>query len=248
MSGVCMWGNSRLNASLARSIHARLGCQDLQHSRGQPAAGTQTLAMRARIHNQSLHVAKEILDEWLGTRICRFLRCFSTLHNPVTLVNDRMKSAGPSPVPVFGPLQHQQASRVAAVVAAADSSSSPVTGDRPLRTPQGAASASSDASNYAYVGHAADSRSGEVVGWDVDAYLAPPPRTAPRVCMAYLDLGNRFSSECILLLHGEPSHGMLYRKMTPTLVSAGFRVIVPDLIGFGQSDKFGKQSTYTYDR
>jgi haloalkane dehalogenase len=66
--------------------------------------------------------------------------------------------------------------------------------------------------------------------------------------MAYLDLGDRFSSECVLLLHGEPSHGMLYRKMTPQLVSAGFRVVVPDLIGFGKSDKFGKQSTYTYDR
>jgi len=41
----------------------------------------------------------------------------------------------------------------------------------------------------------------------------------------------------VLLLHGEPSWGYLYRTMIPPLVAAGHRVIVPDQVGFGRSDK-----------
>ena len=52
----------------------------------------------------------------------------------------------------------------------------------------------------------------------------------------------------VLLLHGEPSWAYLYRKMIPGLVAAGLRVIVPDLIGFGKSDKPSEQSDYTYAR
>ena len=50
----------------------------------------------------------------------------------------------------------------------------------------------------------------------------------------------------VLLLHGEPSWAYLYRKMIPGLVAAGLRVIIPDLIGFGKSDKPNEQSDYTY--
>ena len=50
----------------------------------------------------------------------------------------------------------------------------------------------------------------------------------------------------VLLLHGEPSWAYLYRKMIPGLVAAGLRVIVPDLIGFGKSDKPSEQDDYTY--
>ncbi|WP_352311614.1 alpha/beta fold hydrolase, partial [Psychrobacter sp. W2-37-MNA-CIBAN-0211] len=50
------------------------------------------------------------------------------------------------------------------------------------------------------------------------------------------------------LLHGEPSWSFLYRKMIPILVAAGHRVIVPDLIGFGRSDKPSQRSDYTYQR
>ena len=55
--------------------------------------------------------------------------------------------------------------------------------------------------------------------------------------MAYIDVGPADATETILLLHGEPMWGYLYRTMVPTLVAAGHRVIVPDLIGFGRSDK-----------
>ena len=52
----------------------------------------------------------------------------------------------------------------------------------------------------------------------------------------------------ILLLHGEPSWSFLYRKMIPILVQAGHRVIAPDLVGFGRSDKPSKRTDYTYQR
>ncbi|GJM38801.1 MAG: haloalkane dehalogenase [Acidimicrobiales bacterium] len=66
--------------------------------------------------------------------------------------------------------------------------------------------------------------------------------------MAYLDEGPTDGSKpTVLLLHGEPSWSYLYRRMIPTLVEAGHRIIAPDLIGFGRSDKPTERSAYTYD-
>jgi haloalkane dehalogenase len=56
------------------------------------------------------------------------------------------------------------------------------------------------------------------------------------------------AGETVLLLHGEPSWCYLYRKMIPVLVAANYRVIAPDLIGFGRSDKPVKREDYTYQR
>lgn len=55
--------------------------------------------------------------------------------------------------------------------------------------------------------------------------------------MAYVEAGPADVAETLLLLHGEPMWGYLYRTMISTFVAAGFRLIVPDLIGFGRSDK-----------
>ncbi|MBV9319665.1 MAG: haloalkane dehalogenase [Mycobacterium sp.] len=52
----------------------------------------------------------------------------------------------------------------------------------------------------------------------------------------------------ILMLHGEPSWSFLYRKMLPILATAGHRVICPDLVGFGRSDKPTKREDHTYAR
>ena len=49
-------------------------------------------------------------------------------------------------------------------------------------------------------------------------------------------------------MHGEPSWAFLYRHMIPVLVDAGVRCIVPDLVGFGRSDKPTEQADYTYAR
>lgn len=52
----------------------------------------------------------------------------------------------------------------------------------------------------------------------------------------------------VLLLHGEPSWSYLYRKIIPALVAKGHRVLAPDLIGFGRSDKPADRSDYTYEQ
>jgi haloalkane dehalogenase len=52
----------------------------------------------------------------------------------------------------------------------------------------------------------------------------------------------------VLLLHGEPSWSFLYRSMIAPLAEEGFRVIAPDLIGFGRSDKPAERDDYSYDR
>ena len=65
--------------------------------------------------------------------------------------------------------------------------------------------------------------------------------------MHYLDEGPS-EADPILLLHGEPSWSYLYRHMIPVLVAAGHRVVVPDLVGFGKSDKPSEKEDYTYAR
>lgn len=63
--------------------------------------------------------------------------------------------------------------------------------------------------------------------------------------MHYVDEGPK-KGEIVLLLHGEPSWSYLYRKMIPVYVAAGYRVIAPDLIGFGKSSKPVQTSDYTF--
>ena len=63
----------------------------------------------------------------------------------------------------------------------------------------------------------------------------------------YVDEGPRDCS-LILCLHGEPSWSYLYRKMIPLFTAAGFRTVVPDLVGFGRSDKPSRRSDYTYKK
>mgnify|MGYP000977575779 CR=1 FL=1 len=65
--------------------------------------------------------------------------------------------------------------------------------------------------------------------------------------LAFIDEGPREAAP-ILLMHGEPSWSFLYRKMIALLVAAGHRVVAPDLIGFGRSDKPTEQSDYSYER
>ncbi len=63
--------------------------------------------------------------------------------------------------------------------------------------------------------------------------------------MHYLDEGPK-EGPLVLCMHGQPTWSYLYRKMIPGFVGAGMRVIAPDLIGFGRSDKPTDQADYTY--
>ena len=55
-------------------------------------------------------------------------------------------------------------------------------------------------------------------------------------------------AQTVLMLHGEPTWSFLYRKVIPSIVAAGYRVIAPDHIGFGRSDKLAQRSDYSYQR
>jgi haloalkane dehalogenase len=63
--------------------------------------------------------------------------------------------------------------------------------------------------------------------------------------IAHVDEGPS-NADPVLLLHGEPTWSFLYRKMIPVLVAAGHRVIAPDLVGFGRSDKPAEATDYSY--
>lgn len=63
----------------------------------------------------------------------------------------------------------------------------------------------------------------------------------------YLDEGPR-DGPVVLCLHGEPTWCYLYRKMIPVFTAAGLRVVAPDLVGFGRSDKLANRSDYSYAR
>jgi haloalkane dehalogenase len=63
--------------------------------------------------------------------------------------------------------------------------------------------------------------------------------------MHYVDEGPE-SGQVVLLLHGEPTWSYLYRHTVPELVAAGLRVVVPDLVGFGRSDKPAATADYSF--
>lgn len=71
----------------------------------------------------------------------------------------------------------------------------------------------------------------------------------PTLRVHYLDERPGASTEeVVLCLHGEPSWSYLYRTMVPVFTDAGLRVVAPDLVGFGRSDKPARRDDYTYER
>ena len=96
-----------------------------------------------------------------------------------------------------------------------------------------------------------DERFAGLPGFDFEPHYVEVPAgdgTADSIRVHYLDEGDPAATETVLLLHGEPSWSFLYRRMVPTLVDAGFRVVAPDLVGFGRSDKPADRGDYTYAR
>lgn len=71
------------------------------------------------------------------------------------------------------------------------------------------------------------------------------PKASEPLRLHYIDEGPR-DAPVVLLMHGEPTWCYLYRHMIGPLVAAGYRVLAPDLIGFGKSDKPGAKDDYSY--
>lgn len=78
-------------------------------------------------------------------------------------------------------------------------------------------------------------------------YLDVPDGEGSQLRVHYLDEGPSDAAP-VLLIHGEPSWSYLYRKMIPIIVDAGHRVVAPDLVGFGRSDKPAEKNDYTFQR
>lgn len=76
-------------------------------------------------------------------------------------------------------------------------------------------------------------------------YMSDLP-TLSGLRMHYLDEGPADADLTYLCLHGNPAWSYSYRKMIPAILEAGHRVVAPDLIGFGRSDKPKKQSVHSF--
>ena len=93
-----------------------------------------------------------------------------------------------------------------------------------------------------------DERFQNLAGYPFEPHYAEiPDGDGGTLRVHYLDEGPADAAP-VLLMHGEPSWSFLYRHMIPPLVEAGHRVIAPDLVGFGRSDKPTEMSDYTYAR
>ena len=76
-------------------------------------------------------------------------------------------------------------------------------------------------------------------------YVADLPSLAG-LRLHYVDEGPPVASRTWLCLHGNPSWSYLYRKMIPVFLAAGDRVVAPDLIGFGRSDKPKREAAHSF--
>jgi haloalkane dehalogenase len=97
-----------------------------------------------------------------------------------------------------------------------------------LRTPE---ERFRDLPDWPFAPHSVEIADGEGGGLQMHYVDEGPPTAAPILC-----------------LHGQPTWSYLYRKMIPILVAAGHRVVAPDLVGFGRSDKPTQISDYSYAR
>ena len=93
-----------------------------------------------------------------------------------------------------------------------------------------------------------DSRFANLAGYPFEPHYAEVAASdTAALRMHYVDEGPA-DGPPVVLLHGEPTWSYLYRTMIPPLAAGGHRVLAPDLIGFGRSDKPSRPEDYTYLR
>ena len=93
-----------------------------------------------------------------------------------------------------------------------------------------------------------DERFVNLPNWSYDPTYTDVTQDQHTLRVAHYDTGPRDATTTVLCMHGEPSWSYLYRTMMPIFAAAGHRVIAPDLIGFGRSDKPAAVTDYTYER
>ena len=94
-----------------------------------------------------------------------------------------------------------------------------------------------------------DSRFENLLDWPFKPHYTQitDAATGQSLRLACVDEGPR-DGPTVLLMHGEPTWSYLYRHIIPKLVELGYRVVAPDLIGVGRSDKLAERNDYTYER
>ncbi len=93
-----------------------------------------------------------------------------------------------------------------------------------------------------------DERFAQLPGYSFTPHYLDGPAGAEGLRMHYLDEGPRDARATALCLHGNPTWSYLYRQMVPVFSDAGLRVVAPDMIGFGRSDKPADESWHGFDR
>ena len=91
-----------------------------------------------------------------------------------------------------------------------------------------------------------DARFENLPGYDFAPHYLSDLPALQGLRMHYLDEGRQDAGVTYLCLHGNPAWSYLYRKMIPIFAASGARVIVPDMIGFGKSDKPKKDSFHSF--
>jgi haloalkane dehalogenase len=93
-----------------------------------------------------------------------------------------------------------------------------------------------------------DERFAALPGFDLEPrYAEVPDQDGGTLRMAWVAAGP-VDAPVVVLLHGEPSWSFLYRTTIPVLTRAGLRVVAPDLVGFGRSDKPADTGDHSYAR
>lgn len=93
-----------------------------------------------------------------------------------------------------------------------------------------------------------DERFENLPGWSyAPHYTEVPDGEGGRLRIHHVDEGPR-DGEIVLCMHGQPSWSYLYRHMTEALTARGLRVLAPDLVGYGRSDKPSRREDYSYQR
>lgn len=91
-----------------------------------------------------------------------------------------------------------------------------------------------------------DARFENLPGYDFAPHYIDTLPSYDALRVHYIDEGPADARHTFLCLHGQPAWSYLYRKMIPVFVAAGHRVIAPDLLGFGRSDKPVEDAVYTF--
>lgn len=91
-----------------------------------------------------------------------------------------------------------------------------------------------------------DDRFNDLIGYDFEPHYVETLSGYEGLRVHYVDEGPKHAEKVFLCLHGQPSWSYLYRKMIPVFAQTGARVIAPDWLGFGRSDKPVEDAAYTY--